>query len=235
MKLTKLEIKLLVFLFTAFHIYGENNVIDSQNIIHTEKVDAFSVVGDLSSDIVKNNSEEDEKTWKSYIKNNVTKNVIFSVSTNEDCIYENENLLGAYFYDKDKILHKQIFAKEKIKVPHSIIHSNFVKLLQIGKKNIYVSSLFSVNQKCLYFIAKHLSDGYIMFLFSLPLDFFPAENFILFDEKGQKLLNIGFPLTEVRKVENILKNNLNNFDTLKDDFDDFSIIESNSLMYFYTK
>ena len=234
MKLIIKKVKLLIFLFAAFHAYGENNANDSQNIISTEKVDTFSVVADSSSDVVKDNIEE-EKIWKSYIKNDVAKNVLFSVSANENNIYENENLLGAFFYDKNKMLYKQTFTKDKIKIPHSIIHSNFVKLLQIGKKNIYVSSLFSVNQKCLYFIAKHLSDGYIMFLFSLPLDFFPTENFILFDEKGQKLLNVGFPLAEVRKVENILKNNLNNFDTLKDDFDDFSIIESNSLMYFYTK
>ena len=37
------------------------------------------------------------------------------------------------------------------------------------------------------------------------------------------------------KVAEIVANADANFDTLKDDFDDFSIIESNSLMYFYTK
>ena len=130
-----------LFLIGVFHAYSENNTTDSQNLIATEKVKVFSVVADSSSDVVKDNIEE-EKIWKSYIKNDVAKNVLFSVSANENNIYENENLLGAFFYDKNKMLYKQTFTKDKIKIPHSIIHSNFVKLLQIGKKKIYVSSLF---------------------------------------------------------------------------------------------
>ena len=46
---------------------------------------------------------------------------------------------------------------------------------------------------------------------------------------------MGFPMIEVRKIENLLKNNLNNLDTLEEKIDNFSIIESNSPMYFYTK
>ena len=64
MKLIIKKVKLLIFLFAAFHAYGENNANDSQNIISTEKVDTFSVVADSSSDVVKDNIEE-EKIWKS--------------------------------------------------------------------------------------------------------------------------------------------------------------------------
>jgi hypothetical protein len=226
-----------LFIVASFHAYGEDNTTDSQIILSDAESQMVSV-SDVSADI--ENKEvvdvvEEEKIWKSYIKNDVAKNVLFVVSATDDNMTECENLLVSYHYDKNKMLDKTNYAAEKVKIPHSIIHSNFVKLLQIGKKNIYVSQLFALDQKCFYFIAKHLCDGYAMFLFKLPLDFFPAENFILFDDKGQKLLNVGFPMMEVRKLENLLKNNLNNLDTLDDNFEDFSIIESNSLMYFYTK
>lgn len=229
----------LILFLMGFRIFCENKPVDSQ----VQKNQSFndenivSVTEDLSDDKEKlvESTEKEEKLWKVYIKNNVAENVLFCVSATEENINDNKNLLGVYYYDNNKMLHKTTFTGKSIKVPLSIIHSNFVKLLQVGKKNIYVSSLFSADKKCLYFIAKHLSDGYMMFLFSLPLDFFPNENFILFDEKGQTVLNVGFPLAEVRKIENLLKNNLNNLDTLDDNFDSFSIIESSSLMYFYTK
>ena len=56
-----------LFLIGVFHAYSEDNTTDSQNLIATEKVDTFSVVADSSSDVVKDNIEE-EKIWKSYIK-----------------------------------------------------------------------------------------------------------------------------------------------------------------------
>ncbi len=224
----------LLFIIAVFHGYSEDNTTDSQ-IISSDAEGQMLSVSDVSADTENKEAVEKEKLWKTYIKSDVAKNVLFAVSATDDNMAENENLLVSYHYDKNKMLDKTTFIKEKIKVPHSIIHSNFVKLLQIGKKNIYVSQLFSLEQGCFYFIAKHLCDGYVMFLFKLPLDFFPTENFIIFDDKGQKLLNVGFPMVEVRKLENLLKNNLNNLDTLDDNFEDFSIIESNSLMYFYTK
>lgn len=236
----QLRFSLLILFLTGFHIFSESKPIGSQlqNIQSMDKKNVLSVTDDLTGDISCNTEsviEKEEKLWKVQIKNNVVENVLFSVSATEENISDNKNLLGVYYYDNNKMLHKTIFTGENIKVPLSIIHSNFVKLLQVGKKNVYVSSLFSVNKSCLYFIAKHLSDGYMMFLFSLPLDSFPDENFILFDEKGRMILNIGFHVTEVRKIENLLKNNLDSLDTLDDNFDSFSIIESSSLMYFYTK
>lgn len=235
-KIAKLNF-LIIFLFVTSYVYSEDATNDSLNALSTERVEALSVVDNSTDNSTDTNEivEKEEEIWKTFIKDNVAKNVLFSVSATEENISENENLWGFYHYDKNKMLDKMISDKEKIKVPHSVIHSNFVKLLQVGKKNIYVSPLFTINQKCFYFIAKHLSEGYVMFLFNLPLDFFPAENFILFNEKGEKLLNMGFPMIEVRKIENLLKNNLNNLDTLEEKIDNFSIIESNSPMYFYTK
>lgn len=234
----RIKFEFFLILLVVFHVYSEDTSDDSQNVLNTEK-NINLYVSDSSNDDVSSDietiSDKEEKIWKTCIKDNVAKNVLFSVSATEENISENESLLGFYHYDKNKMLDKITFTKDKIKIPHSVIHSNFVKLLQIGKKNIYVSSLFVINQKCFYFIAKHLSDGYVMFLFNLPLDFFPAENFIIFNDKGDKLLNIGFPMIDVRKMEKSLKNNLNNLDTLEDNFESFSIIESNSLMYFYTK
>lgn len=233
------KIVFLIFFLSNFYIFAEDVSSDSQQHSDENKVlyEAEKSVEDSSGVGVdtEKSADKEEKLWKTYIKNNVAENVLFSVSATVQNIGDNKNLLGVYYYDNNKFLYKTAFTGERVKVPHSIIHSNFVKLLQVGKKNIYVSSLFSVDKKCLYFIAKHISDGYVMFLFSLPLDFFPEENFILFDEKGQTVLNVGFPLVELRKIENLLKNNLDNLDTLDDNFDSFSIIESNSLMYFYTK
>lgn len=239
----QLGFSLLLFL-TGFHIFSESGSIDSQlqNIQSMDRDSALSVAngsaGDTDDTAQDTSSiiERAGKLWKLSIKNAVVENVLFSVSVTEENIQDNKNLLGVYYYDNNKMLHKTVFTGEKIKVPLSIIHSNFVKLLQVGKKNVYVSSLFSVDKKCLYFIAKHLSDGYMMFLFSLPLESFPNENFILFDEKGRMVLNIGFQAAEVRKIENLLKNSLDNLDdTVDDTFDCFSIIESSSLMYFYAK
>lgn len=233
------KIVFLIFFLSSFYIFAEDVSSDSQQHSDENKVlyEAEKSAEDSSGVGVDTEkaTDKEEKLWKTYIKNNVAENVLFSVAATAQNIGDNKNLLGVYYYDNNKFLHKTDFPGERVKVPHSIIHSNFVKLLQVGKKNIYVSSLFSVDKKCLYFIAKHISDGYVMFLFSLPFDFFPEENFILFDEKGQTVLNVGFPLVELRKIENLLKNNLDNLDTLDDNFDSFSIIESNSLMYFYTK
>lgn len=233
----QLRFSLLLFFLTGFYVSGENKPVNSQlkTIQSMDKKNVPSTTDDVSGDTDFASHHEEKKLWKDHIKNSVIENVLFSVSAAEENIDGNKNLLGVYYYDNNKILHKTIFTGKNIKVPLSIIHSNFVKLLQVGKKNVYVSSLFSVDKECLYFIAKHLSNGYMMFLFSLPLDFFPDENFILFDEKGQTILSIGFHPTEVRKIENLLKNNLDSLDTLDNNFDSFSIIESSSLMYFYTK
>lgn len=234
----QLRFAFLVFFLSGFYVFAEDKSVDSRQHQPVSTDTVLSVAEKTvedSSDDSEGVIKKEEKLWKTYIKNSVAENVLFSVSATEEKIGDNKNLLGVYHYDNNKILHKTTFTGNKVKVPLSVIHSNFVKLLQVGKKNIYVSSLFSVDRKCMYFIAKHLSDGYVMFLFSLPLDFFPNENFILFDEKGQTVLNVGFPLVELRNIENLLKNNLNNLDTLDDNFDSFSIIESSSLMYFYTK
>lgn len=170
--------------------------------------------------------------WQEEIRKVVAKSVLFCAAFNGE-LEKDPDLVAVYYYDRDLVLYQTKFLSHEVKVPYSLLHKNFVRLLNIGRKNIYVSPLFFIKgDGNFYLVGKHTLFGYVMFLFQMPEKLLPDEPYVIFNPEREVVSYHETQLNELKQIKNLFQSQGKE---LESPFYSFSMVEGSLPMYLYWK